>query len=116
MKYDDIDWHEIFELNLNNEEILGKHIGHFLEWAFKKGLAGMYHLDEEEHEVKAVIEGTMSGMDFLLTHCDGKLTDEEFNLKGNLFAQKYYNYYLELYETMTLDRVYAMLDEKFYEE
>jgi hypothetical protein len=42
---------------------------------------------EEPDAVHAVIAGRLSGTEFLLTYCDGKLTNESLNAPGNAFAE-----------------------------
>ena len=46
-------------------------------------------MSEEPEDTKKVIEGTLSATDFLFKYCDGKLTDEDFNEKGNEIASLY---------------------------
>lgn len=92
MKYDDVSWH--FGGNFfpegQPEAHAATHIGLFLKWCFIRGWAGPLHLREEPEAVKAVIEGRLSGTDFLLTYCDGKLTNASLNEQGNAFAEQYY--------------------------
>ena len=92
MKYDDASWHYggDFFPNDQPEEHGATHIGLFLKWCFIQGWAGPIHLRGEPEAVQAVIEGQRSGTDFLLTYCDGKLTNETLNEQGNAFAEKYY--------------------------
>lgn len=92
MKYDDASWHYggDFFPDDQPEEYGATHIGLFLKWCFIQGWAGSLHLRDEPEAVKAVIEGRLSGTEFLLTYCDGKLTNETLNDQGNAFAEKYY--------------------------
>ncbi|MBN8282784.1 hypothetical protein [Zoogloea sp.] len=92
MKYDDANWHcgsDNFPED-QPEEYGATHIGLFLKWCFIQGWAGALHLREEPDAVHAVIAGRLSGTEFLLTYCDGKLTNESLNAAGNAFAEKYY--------------------------
>lgn len=92
MKYDDANWHcgsDTFPED-QPEEYGATHIGLFLKWCFIQGWAGALHMREEPDAVHAVIAGRLSGTEFLLTYCDGKLTDESLNAPGNAFAEKYY--------------------------
>lgn len=92
MKYDDANWHcgsDNFPED-QPEEYGATHIGLFLKWCFIQGWAGALHMREEPDAVHAVIAGRLSGTEFLLTYCDGKLTNESLNAPGNAFAEKYY--------------------------
>lgn len=92
MKYDDASWHcgsDNFPED-QPEEYGATHIGLFLKWCFIQGWAGTLHMREEPDAVHAVIAGRLSGTEFLLTYCDGKLTSESLNAPGNAFAGKYY--------------------------
>src|SRR5262245_18646228 len=75
-----------------------------------KGWAGELHTEEEPDAVAAVIQGTMSGTDFLFKYCDGKLTDEDFNDDGNAIAELYYGengHYLNDYAANFADLMYT---------
>ncbi|MGN6544087.1 MAG: DUF7832 domain-containing protein [Aureliella sp.] len=110
-KYDDASWHHgggDFPAD-SPDEYGGTHIGLFLRYCFTKGWAGELHTEEQPEAVAAVIDGTMSGTDFLFRYCDGKLTDEDLNAEGNAFAKKYYGKkgrYLGDYAQHFEDQVY----------
>lgn len=92
MKYDDASWHygaDTFPKD-SPEEYGATHIGLFLRWCFVQGWAGTLHKTEEPEAVQAVIDGRLTGTEFLLTYSDGKLTDETFTEQGNAFAAQYY--------------------------
>lgn len=91
MKYDDATWHYDNTSQIGKpNEYAATHIGLFLKWCILKGWAGELHTEEDADELASVIEGTMSGTDFLTSYCDCQLTDEDLNEEGNLFAQQYY--------------------------
>src|SRR5262249_10899633 len=91
LKYDDAGWHSGGDFPADSpEEFAGTHIGLFLRFCFTKGWAGELHTEEEPDAVAAVVQGTMSGTDFLFQYCDGKLTDEDLNEEGNAIAEQYY--------------------------
>jgi hypothetical protein len=75
------------------EENGATHIGMFLTWAIRKGL--FTSTDAPADAVEAVRQGALSGRDFVLEYCDGKLLSEFFNQEGAAFATKHYNGYLE---------------------
>ena len=91
MKFDDASWHSESALAEGSpEEFGGTHIGLFLRWCFVKGWASDLHTSEEPADTQAVVDGTLSGSDFLFKYCDGKLTNEDFDSSGLLFAESYY--------------------------
>ncbi|NOT88869.1 MAG: hypothetical protein HOP03_11880 [Lysobacter sp.] len=86
MKYDDAEYYFLdFETDLPNENG-GRHMGLFLEWAIRRGLAN----DELMAEADALRSGGTSGLDLLFDHCDGKLLDDDLGVEGNAFAADYY--------------------------
>jgi hypothetical protein len=92
MKYDDASWHygaDNFPKD-QPEEHGATHIGLFLRWCFLKGWAGELHMSEEPEEVRRVVDGQITGTEFLMQYCDGKLTNETFSAEGNQFAERYY--------------------------
>jgi hypothetical protein len=75
-----------------------------------KGWAGELHTEEEPEAVAALIQGTMSGTDFLFKYCDGKLTNEDLNDDGNAIAEQYYGdkgHYLNDYAANFADLMYT---------
>ena len=91
MKFDDASWHSESALAEGSPvEFGGTHIGLFLRWCFVKGWSSDLHTSEEPADIQAVVDGTLSGTDFLFKHCDGKLTNEDFDSEGPLFAESYY--------------------------
>lgn len=111
MKYDDASWHYGGDFPSDSpQEFGGTHIGLFLRLCFMKGWAGELHTEGEPEAVAAVVQGTMSGTDFLFKYCDGKLTDEDFNDDGNAVAEQYYGkngHYLNDYAANFAHLMYA---------
>jgi hypothetical protein len=75
------------------EENGATHIGMFLTWTIRKGL--FVSSDAPGEAVEAVRQGTLSGRDFLLEYCDGKLLSQFFNQQGAAFATKHYDAYID---------------------
>lgn len=91
MKYDDASWHSGGEFPEGSPpEYGGTHIGMLLKWCLLKGWAGELHLQDSNEDLKAVINGAMTGTEFLFRNCDGKFTDEDLNDEGNAFVGTYY--------------------------
>ena len=91
MKYDDASWHYGGDFPEGQpDEHGGTHIGLFLKWCFAQGWAGALHTTDAPADVAEVVQGTMTGTDFLFRHCDGKFTDEDLTDEGNSFAAQYY--------------------------
>jgi hypothetical protein len=86
MKYDDAEYYFLnFETELPNENG-GRHIGLFLEWAIRRGLAAAALMEHAD----AVRSGAATGLDLLFDACDGKLMDRDLGEEGNAFAADYY--------------------------
>lgn len=109
MKYDDASWHYDGDFPAESPYEYGAtHMGLFLRWNFARGFVGeIYQEEVYQADVEKVISGELSGADFLLHWCDGKLTDEEFDDRGNAFAEQYYEDYLDDYEDLFPDLVYV---------
>jgi hypothetical protein len=75
------------------EENGATHIGMFLTWAVRKDL--FVSPDAPAEAVEAVRQGTLSGRDFLLEYCDGKLLSQFFSQQGAAFATKHYDAYID---------------------
>jgi hypothetical protein len=111
MKYDDASWHcgGTFPKGQPDQHG-GTHIGLFLKWCFMGGWAGQLHFDEWPDAVVDVVQGNMSGTDFLFKNCDGKFTAEDLNDEGNAFASQYYGddgRYLDDYAEVFGDLMYV---------
>jgi hypothetical protein len=90
-KYDDASWHYggDFPADLPGENG-ATHIGLFLAWAIDNNLLSAFQLEESAADVSRVLKREITGRDFLLANCDGKLTEEDLNEPGNSFASDYY--------------------------
>lgn len=116
MKYDDAAYHygaENFPKNVPLENG-GVHIALFMKFCFRKGWIGQLHLDDEPEDTQKVVDGTLSATDFFFKYCDGKLTNEDFNDEGNLFAEKYYGHdglYLDDYTSLFGDVPYLVSED-----
>lgn len=71
------------------QRIAAAHIGLFMTWIIKHGFTGDIHEDDEE-AVEAVKNDRMTGTDFLLEYCDGKLYPEDMSDSILPFAAEYY--------------------------
>lgn len=94
MKYDDASWHDegMDGCPVGVAENAGAtHIGIFLAWAITRDHAGQEHVEESPGEIAAVKERRMTGAQFLLKVCDGKLIDDDLDDQANGFARKYYS-------------------------
>lgn len=91
-KLDDVSWHlggGEFPADIP-EENSATHIGLFVAWAINKGLwRALPGIDWSTH-AEMVRNRTITGRNFVLTQCDGKLLSEMLNDEGASFAQTYY--------------------------
>ncbi|MCO6175380.1 hypothetical protein NHF50_10025 [Flavobacterium sp. NRK F10] len=89
--YDRIDWHTGSnypkELPFQNG---GTHIGMFLTWIINNNLISSMHLENSKKSIEKVKAREMTGTQFLIKECDGKLWSEDLNKEGNSFAHFYY--------------------------
>lgn len=86
MKYDDAEFYFIdFTTDLPQENG-GRHIGAFLEWAIRRGLASEALLARRDE----VLAGETTGLALLFDECDGKLLDADLGEEGNAFASDVY--------------------------
>jgi hypothetical protein len=95
MKYDDASWHYggDYPASLSDQNAF-THIGMFLAWALLDGLGGEIHLHELKDELESLRTHGITPGQYFRQICDGKLTNEDLNDKGNQFAEMYYK---ELY-------------------
>jgi len=111
MKYDDASWHAGGDFpETSPEEYGATHIALFLKWCFIKGWRGDIHSGDSQQYVDAVISGEMNATEYFLQHCDGKLTNEDFTVEGNQFAEQYYGdngRYLDDYVSLFGDKMYV---------
>jgi hypothetical protein len=91
MSYDRMDWHSggNYPADLPPENG-GTHIGMFLAWAFKNGLAGSLHTRESTALLGQLGRREITGRDFLIEACDGKFWEDDLNDTGQAFAADYY--------------------------
>ncbi len=124
MAIDRIDWHwdsteKIYRKNHNitgelTEEqendiglLAGNHIGLFIRWVIEHNFEGE---DSNEESCQRVRNGTMTGTEYLLSECDGKLWDEDICEDVLPFVKEYYdNNYFSDYS----DCCYADADEPY---
>ncbi|MBI5396327.1 MAG: hypothetical protein HZA91_13605 [Verrucomicrobia bacterium] len=96
MKYDDASYHD--PSGKTPLERAAAHIAIFLRWCDQHGLTSDWLHDESRGKLDRVRSGEITYTEFLLSHCCGKLTDEDLSEEGNRFAQAYYeNGYLSDY-------------------
>lgn len=110
MKYDDAEIYFLnFETDLPNENG-GRHMGLFLEWAIRRGLASV----ELMQDADALRSGATTGLDLLFDRCDGKLMAQDLGEEGNAFAAAVYeqHHLADFIEAMNL-RPDADLDAIF---
>ena len=91
MAFDRMDWH--YGGDYPNDlptENGGTHIGMFLAWVVMRGLVGDMHLEDSMPALKQLQAREITGRDFLVTQCDEKLWDDDFNAQGLAFAKDYY--------------------------
>lgn len=91
MAYDRLDWHSggDYPDDLPDENG-GTHIGMFLAWACGQGLAGGELKADAAAELRRLADRKITGRDFLIEICDGKLWEDDLNDPGNAFAIDYY--------------------------
>jgi len=90
-KYDDASWHYggDYPAGLDHANA-ATHIGMFLSWCIHNNLISSFQLEESTEDVAQVKNRSITGADFLITHCDEKFTDEDLTDTGNAFAADYY--------------------------
>ena len=111
MAIDRIDWHwdAISDEIPEDEhwERAGAHIGYFIEWAYKKGLAPSNPETYDVDECKKLINSEKNGIQFLIENCDTKLWEEDLNEQGQQFASFAYTAYLDNLEKTLGHKPYA---------
>lgn len=83
--------------------LAANHIGLFLRWIIECGMEGV---DADEEDCEKVRNGQMSGTEYLLRNCDGKLWDEDIREDILPFIEFYYNsnaYYRDYGDCCTND-------------
>ncbi|GKX54324.1 hypothetical protein SOASR030_04360 [Leminorella grimontii] len=91
MKYDDASWHYEGDYPADlAPERAAVHIGMFLKWCIRNGFASDDLKEDCEEEIQKVMQGEMTGAQFLIDICDEKLLDEDLSETGIAFANDYY--------------------------
>lgn len=107
-KFDDVSWHfgGKFPDNLDREQA-GVHIGMYLGWLIRRGLASTFLEEIAPEELTQVRNRTISGKDILFNFCDEKLTSEDVNEVGERFTTAYYesDEYIDDYSDVFADSV-----------
>lgn len=83
--------------------LAANHIGLFIRWIIENRMEGN---DSDVEECEKVRNGQMSGTEYLLNDCDGKLWDEDIREDILPFIEFYYNsdgYYKDYSECCTDD-------------
>jgi hypothetical protein len=90
-KYDDASWHYDGDFPLDLPKINGAtHIGIFLTWFIENDLLSEEQVEDFEDDIKNVKNRTLTGSEYLMHNCDGKLTSDDLSKTGNEFAKAYY--------------------------
>lgn len=91
MKYDDASWHYEGDFPEDlDDDASATHIGIYLAWCVMNGLGGELHTEELAEELAGLRSRELTPGAWLLSACDGKLTDEDLNGEGNAFTAFYY--------------------------
>ena len=94
-------------------ERAGAHIGYFIEWAYKKGLAPSNPKTHDVDEYKKVANSEKTGIQFLIENCDAKFWENDLSEQGQKFTSFAYETYLHDFETIVNHESYA---EKYNEQ
>lgn len=90
-KYDDASWHLDGDSPAGmTVEMASTHPGMFLCWAVDRGLESPLLRKHFRHELDDLKKRRMTGGEFLIRCCDGKLTNDDLNDLGTAFADSYY--------------------------
>ncbi|MTG98249.1 MULTISPECIES: hypothetical protein [Myroides] len=91
-KYDDASWHYGGDYPQGlADECAATHIGMFLKWCIEKKLYSQELFEDSEQEIEELLEGELTGAEFLLEVCDEKFVSYDLNEQGNAFAKAYYD-------------------------
>ncbi|MDG6894104.1 hypothetical protein [Volucribacter amazonae] len=91
MKYDDQNWH----INENFPEYLDSrcamtHMGYYMAWIVNNDLVSDMLKENFPKEIDLLLQRKITGVDFIITCCDNKITSDDMNELGNLFSKYYY--------------------------
>ena len=90
-KYDDASWHYGGDFPPGLPQINGAtHIGIFLTWFIENNLLSAEQVCNYVDDIQNVKNRTLTGSEYLMSNCDGKLTSNDLNKTGNEFAKAYY--------------------------
>lgn len=78
------------------------HMGMYFTWIIRHNFQGDIHNKNSRKDLDEVRNEKMTGVEFLLKNCDGKLLNIDFNDEGLEFTKSYYEYYLEDYSDLVL--------------
>ena len=91
MKYDDVSWHNSGDYPSDlPPENAATHIGVYLAWCLYNGFASDELKQESGEDILKVVNGSMTGAQFLLSNCDGKFWDTDLSETGQAFTSDYY--------------------------
>ncbi len=111
MAIDRIDWHwDSVTDDISEDEHwerAGAHIGYFIEWAYKKGLAPDNSETNDVEEYQKVVNSEKNGIQFLIENCDTKFWEEDLNEQGQKFASFAYDMYLSNLEMILGHKPYT---------
>ncbi len=87
-------------------ERAGAHIGYYIEWAFRKGLA-----NPETHgnieDIQNIFNSNVNGLQYLIEYCDAKFWDDDLNEEGKRFTTYAYDEYFENFEKIVGHKLYT---------
>lgn len=73
------------------------HMGIYITWMIKINLLSSVHAEIHSKQAESVLKNQMSGIDFIMECCGGRLTSEDFNKLGTAFTEYYYQKFLQDY-------------------
>ncbi len=66
------------------------HMGVYMAWIIRYEFEGKIHKEESADDLEKVRNRQMTGTEFILKRCDGKLWAEDLNEEGLAFTRSYY--------------------------
>jgi hypothetical protein len=91
VKYDDASWHYGGDFPQDLPDEAGAtHIALFAAWPALHDLAGNIHTVDCQADLECLRRRELTPRNWFISVCDGKLTDQDLNERGNAFAQAYY--------------------------
>ncbi|MFN7939771.1 MAG: hypothetical protein U0R19_40970 [Bryobacteraceae bacterium] len=95
-KYDDVDYHcgsETFAENDLPMENGATHIGFYMAWVVMKGRESEWLRERAGEGIRKLRAREMTGREFLLDYCDGKLVSLFLNEEMDAFTRGYYEWH-----------------------